>query len=56
MSKKIKVAVLTGGKSAELEVSLASAKIVATHINKEKYEVHTVNLSTRPWKVFENET
>lgn len=56
MSKKIKVAVLTGGKSAELEVSLASAQVVATNISKEKYEVHTVNLSSRPWKVFENET
>lgn len=56
MSKKIRVAVLTGGKAAELEVSLASAKIVAQHISKEKYQVHTVNISTMPWKVFDQET
>lgn len=55
MSKKIKVAVLTGGQSAELEVSLASANIVATNLNKEKYEIHTINISTRPWKVFQQD-
>lgn len=55
MNNKIKVAVLTGGKAAELEVSLASAKIVAQHISKEKYDVLTVNISTMPWKVFDQE-
>jgi len=55
MNNKIKVAVLTGGKSAELEVSLASAKIVAQNISKEKYTVLTVNISTMPWKVFDQE-
>lgn len=39
MKKKIRVLVLFGGKSAEHEVSLQSAKNVINSINKEKYEV-----------------
>src|SRR5580698_715364 len=37
--KKIRVLVLFGGKSAEHEVSLQSAKNVVNSINKNKYEV-----------------
>jgi len=39
MSKKIKVGLIFGGKSAEHEVSLQSAKNVAEAIDKNKYEV-----------------
>lgn len=39
MSKKIRVGILFGGKSAEHEVSLQSAKNVIGAIDKEKYEV-----------------
>lgn len=53
MQKKISVAILTGGESAELEISLASAKVVAENLNKDKYRVLTVNISTMPWSVFE---
>lgn len=56
MNNLIKVAILTGGESAELAISLASAKVVAQHIIKEKYTVSTVNISTFPWQVYENET
>ena len=39
MSKKIRVGILFGGRSAEHEVSLQSAKSVIDAIDKEKYEV-----------------
>lgn len=39
MSKKIRVGILFGGKSAEHEVSLQSAKNIVDAIDKEKYEV-----------------
>jgi len=39
MSNKIRVGILFGGKSAEHEVSLRSAKNIADAINKDKYEV-----------------
>ncbi len=39
MAKKIRVAVLFGGRSAEHEVSLQSAKSIIEAINREKYEV-----------------
>lgn len=51
MHQKIKVAVLTGGEAAELEVSLASAAVVAKNLNKDTYEVFTVNISSSPWLV-----
>lgn len=56
MQKKIHVAILTGGESAELEISLASAKVVAKNLNKDKFDVLTVNISTMPWSVYDNET
>ncbi|MDP3956056.1 MAG: D-alanine--D-alanine ligase [bacterium] len=44
MSKKIRVGILFGGKSAEHEVSLQSAKNVADAINKDKYEVSLIGI------------
>jgi len=52
---KIRVAILTGGKSAELEISLASAKVVSNNLNKDKYDYLTVNISSLPWIVLKNE-
>ena len=37
--KKLRVAVIYGGRSAEHQVSLASAKSVLTHLDQQKYEV-----------------
>ncbi len=54
MSKKTSVAILTGGKSAELEISLASAKVVADNLSTEKYNFLTVNITNKPWSVFED--
>lgn len=44
MPTKIKVAILFGGKSAEHEVSLQSAKNVYEAINKDKYEVLLIGI------------
>lgn len=44
MSKKIRVGILFGGKSAEHEVSLQSAKNVAEAIDKEKYDVALIGI------------
>jgi D-alanine-D-alanine ligase len=40
MQKKIKVGIIFGGKSAEHEVSLQSAKNVIEAIDKDKYEAY----------------
>ncbi len=47
MKKKIKVALLFGGKSAEHEVSLRSAKNVADAIDKDKYDVVFIGLDKK---------
>lgn len=44
MSKKIRVGILFGGKSAEHEVSLQSAKNVVDAIDKNKYEVSLIGI------------
>lgn len=45
MAKKIKVAILCGGKSSEHEVSLMSAKNIVNAIDKNKYEVTVIGIS-----------
>ena len=48
--KKIKVGILFGGKSAEHEVSLQSARNVADAIDKDKYEVTLIGIDkTGKW-------
>ncbi len=44
MTSKIRVAILFGGKSAEHEVSLQSAKNIVDAIDKEKYEVVLIGI------------
>ncbi len=44
MTAKIRILVLFGGKSAEHEVSLQSAKNIAEALDKSKYEVHLVGI------------
>src|SRR5271154_1650544 len=44
MKRKIRVGILFGGKSAEHEVSVISAKNVAEAIDKEKYEVVPIGI------------
>ncbi len=47
MAKKIRVGILFGGKSAEHEVSLRSAKNVADAISKDKYEVVLIGIDKK---------
>ncbi len=50
MKQKIRVAVLFGGKSAEHEVSIRSAKNVVAALDPEKYEVTEIQISkTERW-------
>lgn len=39
MARKIRIGVLMGGASSEREISLASGKMIADHLPREKYEV-----------------
>lgn len=43
-TKKIRIGILCGGKSAEHEVSLISAKSVIEALDKEKYEIHIIGI------------
>lgn len=51
--KKLKIAVLMGGKSPEYEVSLASGREVVRYLNPQKYEVLPVVISQdgKKWQV-----
>src|SRR5439155_10406362 len=44
MNKKIKVAIIFGGKSAEHEVSLQSAKSIIAAIDKNKYDIQLIGI------------
>lgn len=46
MKKKIKVAVLMGGKSAEHEISLASGREVVKNLNPKKYDILPIHISS----------
>ncbi|MDF1549489.1 MAG: D-alanine--D-alanine ligase [Bacteroidales bacterium] len=47
MTKKLKIAILSGGKSAEHEVSLVSAANILNAINKDKYDVIQLKISKK---------
>ncbi|MGI6066879.1 MAG: D-alanine--D-alanine ligase A, partial [Bacillota bacterium] len=47
MNRKINVGILFGGKSAEHEVSIQSAKNVYDAINKNLYNVTTIGISKK---------
>lgn len=44
-----RVAILTGGKAAELEISRASAKVVAENLSKDKYLSYLIDITESPW-------
>jgi D-alanine-D-alanine ligase len=57
MKKKIKVGILFGGKSAEHEVSLQSARNVADAIDKNKYQIVLIGIDkTGKWLLNEDST
>ena len=47
MKKKIRVGILFGGKSAEHEVSIQSARNIVEAINKEKYEIVLIGIDKK---------
>lgn len=51
MAAKTNVAIVTGGKGAELEISLASAKVVAENLSTQEYNAYQVNITEMPWTV-----
>ena len=54
MKKKTRVAILYGGKSAEHEISLQSAKNIVEAIDKKKYEVLLIGIDKKgQWVLFE---
>ena len=55
MAKKIRVGILCGGKSAEHEISLISAKSVIEALDKEKYEIHIIGIDkSGAWHLRDN--
>lgn len=49
MKPKSRVAILTGGKAAELEISKASAKVVAENLSDDKYQSYLIDITESPW-------
>jgi D-alanine-D-alanine ligase len=47
MNKKLRVAILFGGKSAEHEISLISARNIADAMDKKKYEIVAIGIDKR---------
>lgn len=47
--KKKRVAVVMGGYSGEYEVSIGSGRVVCDHLNKYKYEIYPITISTKGW-------
>ncbi|MFH0866684.1 MAG: D-alanine--D-alanine ligase [Bacteroidota bacterium] len=50
MASKKNIALVTGGNSGELAISLQSAKIIGGNIDKEKFNVFTILLTGSNWK------
>ena len=50
-----KVAIITGGNSAEYEISLQSAKVVKANLCKEKYNAILVHIKEGKWEVIIDE-
>ncbi|MEP6645505.1 MAG: D-alanine--D-alanine ligase family protein [Saprospiraceae bacterium] len=46
----IKVGIIAGGPSAERGISLKSAKTIAAHLPKEKYQCDTIDITPEGWK------
>ncbi len=48
---KLKVAVITGGNSSELEISLKSAQVVFDNLDAQKYELYLIKINSEKWEV-----
>lgn len=55
-AKKLRIGILCGGRSAEHEISLISAKSVIEALDKDKYEIHIIGIDkTGAWHLREND-
>jgi D-alanine-D-alanine ligase len=52
---KKNIALITGGSSGELEISLNSARVISQHLDKDLYNVFPVVIHGNDW-IFQNET
>ncbi|HIE74016.1 MAG TPA: D-alanine--D-alanine ligase, partial [Flavobacteriales bacterium] len=50
------VAIITGGNSAEHEISLQSAKVVEANLNKEKFNPIIVHIKEDKWEAIIDDT
>ena len=55
MRKKV-IALVYGGDSSEVEISVKSGKHMAKHIDRDRYEVYEVLICGKDWKVFIDDT
>jgi D-alanine-D-alanine ligase len=46
---KKNIALITGGSSGELEISLGSAAVIAQHLDKKQYNVYTIVIQGNDW-------
>lgn len=54
MTNKKNIAVLAGGNSSEYFISLKSAETIANEIDKERYNVYTVQIKGNEWTLINN--
>src|SRR5687767_1781631 len=50
----INIAIIAGGPSAERSISLKSAKTIATHLSKDKYNYNIIDITPTGWKDIES--
>lgn len=53
---KKKIALIYGGDSSEFEISVKSGKHIASHIDRDKYQVWEVLIKGKEWRVIVSET
>ena len=46
---KKNIAIIMGGYSSEVEISLKSGAVVYKHLNKEKYTAHKIHILNDKW-------
>ncbi|NNC95943.1 MAG: D-alanine--D-alanine ligase [Chitinophagales bacterium] len=54
-SKKLQIAIVTGGTSAEVEIALKGADVVIKHLDKDRFETFKINIGEKLWTVDHDE-
>ena len=52
---KKRIALVTGGYSGEAEISYKSAQTVEQNVDREKFELYTIDISPRGWFYMHND-